>query len=181
MDKKLQIHQLDIRNKVYRAIWKFCWILFFRFTPRPFHPWRCFLLRLFGARLGMGVHVYPSARIWAPWNLEMGNHACLSEFVDCYSVEKIRIGHYSTVSQYSFLCTASHDYTKLSMPLIVAPILIGDYVWIAADVFVGPSITIGDGTVINARSTVLDNMSSWIVAKGNPATQFKKRILEGGL
>jgi acetyltransferase-like isoleucine patch superfamily enzyme len=57
---------------------------------------------------------YPSARIWAPWNLEMGDHACLSEDVDCYCVDKIAIGANTTVSQYSFLCSRSHDYWAMT-------------------------------------------------------------------
>jgi len=66
----------------------------------------------------------------------MADHSCLSEAVDCYCVDKITIGAHSTVSQYSFLCTASHDYTDPKMPLTTAPIVIGERVWIAADVFV---------------------------------------------
>jgi putative colanic acid biosynthesis acetyltransferase WcaF len=142
------------------------------------HPWRCFLLRLFGAKLGKAVHPYPSARIWAPWNLEMGDHACLSEGVDCYCVARIRIGAHSTVSQYSFLCSASHDYTKASMPLVMAPISIGGWVWITSGVFVGPGVTIGDGAVVLARSSVFTDLPAWMVAKGNPAVPVKERSFD---
>jgi len=108
---------LSLRNTTGRAIWNVVWLLLFRPTPRPFHAWRSVLLRMFGAKLGKAVHPYPSARIWAPWNLEMGDHSCLSEDVDCYCVDKIRIGPHATVSQYSFLCTASHDYKDPAMRL----------------------------------------------------------------
>jgi putative colanic acid biosynthesis acetyltransferase WcaF len=108
----------------------------------------------------------------------MGDHACLSEGVDCYSVAKIRIGAYSTISQYSFLCTASHDHTLAAMPLVAAPITIGERVWITADVFVGPGVTIGDGAVVTARSSVFTDLPSWMVARGNPAIAVRKRNLE---
>lgn len=165
------------RNKLMRLIWHFVWLVLYRPTPRLLHPWRCFLLRLFGAKLGQAVHVYPSARIWAPWNLEMGDHSCISEQVDCYCVDKIRIGTHATVSQYSFLCTASHDYRDLAMPLVTAPITIGERAWITADVFVAPGVTIGEGAVILARSTVFQNIPPWVVAAGNPAKQIKPRVL----
>ena len=84
--------RLSFRNKVGRTVWNVVWLLLFRPTPRLLHVWRCMLLRMFGAKLGKAVHPYPSARIWAPWNLEMGDHSCLSEQVDCYCVDKIRIG-----------------------------------------------------------------------------------------
>lgn len=166
---------LALRNQIGRAIWNVVWLLLFRPTPRPFHAWRCLLLRLFGAKLGKAVHPYPSARIWAPWNLEMGDHSCLSEQVDCYCVDKIQIAAHATVSQYSFLCTASHDYTDPAMPLVTAPIIIGERAWVTADVFVAPGVTIGKGAVITARSSVFSDIEPWVVATGNPATTVKQR------
>lgn len=141
------------------------------------HCWRRFLLRCFGAKIGSGAHPYPTAVIWAPWNLEMGDNSCLSHHVDCYNVAKISIGKGSTVSQYSFLCSATHDYTKDSFPLLVAPISIGDHAWITADVFIGPGVNIGEGAVINARSSVFADVEPWVVAKGNPARAYKTRVI----
>ncbi|ACF42875.1 LbetaH domain-containing protein [Pelodictyon phaeoclathratiforme] len=175
MAKKLQHSSLPLKNKLARILWQIVWRFFYRPTPRLFHSWRSFLLRIFGAKIGKSVHPYPSARIWAPWNLEMGDHSCLSENVDCYCVDKICIGAHSTVSQYSFLCSASHDYTLDAMPLVTAPITIGERVWITADVFVGPGVTIGDGAVVTARSSVFRDLPPWMVACGNPAVPVKKR------
>lgn len=174
----LQKNILTISNKLLRAIWQIVWLLLYRPTPRIFHPWRCFILRIFGAELGKSVHPYPSARIWAPWNLTMGDYACLSEWVDCYCVDKIFIGAYATVSQYSFLCTASHDYLNRNMPLITGPIRIGEYAWITADVFVGPGVDVGEGAVITARSSVFFDIPPWVVATGNPAIPIKIRELK---
>jgi putative colanic acid biosynthesis acetyltransferase WcaF len=175
---RLRPQRLSLSNKLARTLWQLVWLLLYRPSPRLLHPWRCFLLRLFGARLGKGVHPYPSARVWAPWNLEMGDHACLSEGVDCYSVARIRIGQHSTVSQYSFLCSASHDHSQASMPLVAAPITIGERVWITAEVFVGPGVSIGDGAVVTARSSVFSDLPPWMVARGNPAMPVKPRRFE---
>lgn len=167
--------QLSFGNKVGRSIWNIVWLFLFRPTPRLFHPWRCQLLRLFGAKLGSAVHPYPSARIWAPWNLEMGDHSCLSEQVDCYCVDKIYIGPRVTVSQYSYLCTASHDYSCRDMPLVTAPIRIEADAWVTADVFVGPGVTIGEGAVVGARSTITRNVPPWTVVAGSPPKVIGKR------
>jgi len=168
-------HSLSLRNKLMRTLWSLAWLTLYRPTPRLLHPWRCFLLRLFGANLGKAVHPYPSARIWAPWNLEMGDHSCLSEQVDCYCVDKIQIGANATVSQYSFLCTASHDYNDPAMPLVTAPISIGERAWVTADVFVAPGVSVGEGAVILARSSVFQDIEPWVVAAGNPAKSIKPR------
>lgn len=177
MVQALHINSLSLSNKLARSLWQLVGALLFRTTPRLFHPWRCLLLRLFGAKLGKAVHVYPTARIWAPWNLEMGDHSCLSEQVDCYCVDKIRIGAHVTVSQYSILCTASHDYTDLDMPLVTAPIMIGERAWVTADVFVAPGVNIGEGAVVLARSNVFRDVGPWVVVAGNPAKPVKARVL----
>jgi putative colanic acid biosynthesis acetyltransferase WcaF len=177
MTAPLRLSKLSMCNRLGRALWQLVWLLLYRPTPRPFHWWRCLLLRLFGARLGKHVHPYPSARIWAPWNLEMGDNACLSEYVDCYCVAKISLGANATVSQYSFLCTASHDYTRREMPLVCAPITIGDGAWVTADVFVAPGVSIGSGAVVTARSSVFTDVPPWTVARGNPAQPIRARRL----
>jgi putative colanic acid biosynthesis acetyltransferase WcaF len=105
----------------------------------------------------------------------MGEGSCLGEQVDCYCVDDVRIGAYATVSQYSFICTASHDYSCPDFPLVTAPIVIGADVWIAADVFIAPGVSIGDGAVVTARSSVFNNLPPWQVAKGNPASPVRQR------
>ena len=175
MTIKLQPHSLTNCNKLARILWNLVWLLLYRPSPTLLHGWRRLLLRLFRAKIGRDVHPYPSAKIWAPWNLEMGDYSCLSHHVDCYCVARITLGAYTTVSQYSFLCTASHDYTDPTMPLTIAPITLGERAWITADVFVAPGVTIGDGAVIIARSSVFHDIAPWTVAGGNPAQPIKAR------
>jgi putative colanic acid biosynthesis acetyltransferase WcaF len=162
------------RNRVGRLLWTMVWRMLFRPSPRAFHAWRCWLLRLFGATVKQGAHPYPSARIWAPWNLTMGEGSCLGDHVDCYAVDRVTLEPYATVSQYTFLCTASHDYTVREMPVITAPIRVGRRAWVAADVFVGPGVMIGEGAVVGARASVFRNVDPWTVVGGNPARIIKK-------
>lgn len=181
---QLRARRLGIGSKLARALWQFVWLLLYRPTPNILHYWRAALLRLFGAKIGRPAYIYPSSRVWAPWNLEIGDHSTLADNVDCYAVDKIVIGSYSTVSQGSFLCTASHDYlsplimTQPEMPLVSAPITIGDRVWVTAGVFVAPGVTIADGAVILARSCVVKDVSEWTVVAGNPARAVRRRVLK---
>lgn len=108
----------------------------------------------------------------------MGDYSALSQDVDCYCVDKIVIGKHCTISQYSFLCTGSHDYESPGHPLITAPIIIEDGVWIAADAFIAPGVTIGTHAVVGARSSVFKDIPSRTVVAGNPARLLKKRHLD---
>lgn len=174
-----QASVLPLSNRLGRALWRVVHALLFRPTPTFAHGWRRTLLRLFGATVAPTAHVYPSARVWAPWNLTLGEHACLGSWVDVYSVAPITIGDRTTISQYAHLCAATHDYTKPNYPLVTKAITIGADCWIAADVFVGPGVTIGEGTVVGARSSVFADLPAWVVAVGSPARAIKPRTLDG--
>jgi len=163
-------------NKTARLTWGITWLLLFRPSPRILHGWRRILLRLFGAKIGRGVRVYPSARVWAPWHLEMEDFSCLGPQVDCYCVAPIRIAAHAVVSQYSHLCSASHDYEHPDFPLITGPIVIGEGAWVATDAFVGMGVTVGPGAVVGARSSVFKDVEPWTVVGGNPARFIKKRL-----
>lgn len=161
-------NQLGWRNQFGRALWAVVWMTLFRTSPRPLHGWRRLLLRCFGARVGRGAHPYPTAWVWAPWNLEMGDHSCLADGVDCYSVALVRLGSSALVSQRAFLCAATHDYTDPSFPLIPGPIVIADGAWVAAEAFVGPGVTVGEGAVVGARAVAVKDVAPWAVLVGNP-------------
>ena len=159
----------SLANRAARLLWQTVWHFLFRPSPRVLHGWRRWLLRAFGARIAPGAVIHPSVKIWAPWNLEMGEHSCLGPYVDCYNVALVSLGPFCTVSQYSYLCAATHDYTRASMPLVTKPIRLGARSWIAADVFIGPGVTVGEGAVVGARSLVLRDIEPWVVAAGHPA------------
>ena len=168
----------SFRNKTARALWGVTWALVFRTSPRVFHGWRRWLLQLFGARLGRGVRVYPSVRVWAPWRLEMGDYSCLGPEVDCYCVAPIRIGAHVVISQYTYLCSASHDHERSDFPLIAESIIVGGGAWVAADAFIGMGVTIGEGAVVGARASVFKDVDPWTIVGGNPARFIKKRTLK---
>lgn len=112
-----------------------------------------------------------------PWNLEMHEYSCLAPGVDCYNVAKITIGAHSTVSQKSFLCSASHDVSKGNNPLITSPIIIKDQVWIGSSAFIGMGVTIGQGAVVGATASVFKDVQSWTIVGGNPSKFIKNRVI----
>jgi putative colanic acid biosynthesis acetyltransferase WcaF len=151
------------------------WALLYRPTPRFLHPWRRLLLRLFGAGIGRAAHPYPRARIWAPWNLTMGPRSCLADGVDCYSVARITLGAGAIVSQYAYLCSATHDIDDPAFPLEIAPITIGPGAWVAAGAFIGPGVEMGAGAVAAACAVVIKDVPAGDVVGGNPARLLRRR------
>lgn len=165
------------KDKIRRTLWAICYSVFFRCSPRPFHKWRIFLLKLFGAQISMKARICPGARITMPWNLIMDDYATLADDTIVYSTAQVHICRQATVSQYSYLCTATHDYEDAYNILYALPITICPNAWIAADVFIGPGVSVGEGTVVGARSSVFKSLPEWKVCIGNPAKPIKNRII----
>lgn len=169
---------LSYSNKIKRLCWNICCTMFFRFFPGPlFSKWRVFVLRCWGAKIGIRCQIRSSARIWAPWNLKLGDYVAIGCNAQIYNVTNIEVGSKVVVSQGAYLCTASHDITHPDNPLITKPIFIENFAWVAADAFVGMGVTIGEGAVVGARAVVTKDVEPWTVVVGNPARFIKKREL----
>lgn len=168
----------SLSNRAMRVLWGCVQCSVFRFSPRPLHAWRNLLLRAFGADLHPSARVYPRARVWAPWNLTMGARATIADDVDCYCVDRVTLGERVVVSQYSYLCGATHDFELPDRPLVPKPITIGAGTWIAADVFVAPGVTIGEESVVGARSSVFSDLPAWKVCVGSPAKPVRDREMK---
>ncbi|WP_018614250.1 putative colanic acid biosynthesis acetyltransferase [Segetibacter koreensis] len=167
----------SLRNRVGRVLWGVVNV-FFRFSPIPFYGWRSLLLKILGAKVGKGVHVYPAVKIWAPWNLVLEDECGIANGAILYSQGKITIGRRAVISQGVNLCGGTHDYTKIGFPLVTKPISIGDYAWVAAEAFVHPGVKIGVGCVIGARSVVTKDMPDWTVCAGHPCEPIKERRID---
>jgi putative colanic acid biosynthesis acetyltransferase WcaF len=129
---------------------------------------------MFGAKVDKQATVYASCTIYAPWNLSIGR-ACIGPRTEIYCKDFISIGDDCVVSQGAFLCTASHDISSQMLPLVMAPIRMENWSWVAADAFVGMGVTIGEGAVVGARAAVFKDVAPWTVVGGNPAQFIKKR------
>lgn len=167
------------KEKLLRVLWM-AGRLVFQFSPRPCFGFRRWWLRLFGAQVGSHVHIYPSAHIYFPWNLSIGDWSSIGEWALVYNLGPVSIGAKTTVSQRSHLCAGTHDYTDPTMPLIKQPITIGDQVWVCADAFIGPGVQVGDGAVVGARAVVVKNVEPWTVVAGNPARIIRQRSAKEG-
>ena len=150
-------------------LWQIVQASLFACSPQFAYGWRRFLLRAFGACIGQGVKVRPSARITYPWKVEIGDRSWVGDHAELYSLSAIRIGHDAVVSQKSYLCAGSHDHRRADFPMLEGPIEIGDQAWIAADVFIAPGVKIGAGAVIGARSSVFSDIEAGMIAFGSPA------------
>ena len=162
------------RDIILRVLWTLARPLF-QFSPRTCFGWRRVLLRCFGAKIGRSVHVYPSATIYFPWNLEAGDESAIGEHALIYNLGRVTLGPRVTISHGAHVCAGTHDHTKPDFPLLRPPIAIGSEAWICADAFVGPGVTIGEGAIVGARAVAMKDVKPWSIVIGNPARETKRR------
>lgn len=144
-------------------------------SPRPMFAWRRFVLRCFGARIGRQVHVYPSSRIYMPWNLEAGDWAAIGEDVMIYNLGRVSLGSRATLSYRSHVCAGTHDLRDPAMPLLKPPVCIADDAWIGTEAFIGPGVTVGRGAIVGARAVVVRDVAPRSIVAGNPARRIGDR------
>lgn len=173
MTIKLQSYTETKNHYIKMVIWRVFNALVFPLLPAYL---RNKALWLFGANIGRSL-VYRTVKVYAPWNLEIGEWSCIGPRVELYNKARISIGDNSVISQDSYICTASHNVSSISMALVTRPIDIQDNVWIAAKAAIMPGVTIAKGAVVAACSVVAKDVQPWTVVGGNPAKFIKERRL----
>lgn len=163
------------RELIARATWEVLRTPLFRCTPRPMWAWRRWILRMFGAHIGRNVHVYPSVRIAIPWNLTIAEDCAVGDGAILYALGSIRLGRGVTISQFAHLCAGTHDYRLADLPVVKSEIVIEPGVWVCADAFIGPDVTVGELSIVAARAVVVKDVPPRCIVAGNPARRMADR------
>lgn len=162
--------------KIKMLLWEYIWVLFCRWTPKPFNKWRVFWLKMFGAKIVGAPFVHQRAIIQIPWNLILHDGACIGDRAIIYTLDIIEIKKNATVAQEVYLCTGSHDFSNEIRPLVTSSIVIYENAFVGARAFILPGVTIGQNSIVGAGSIVTKSIESNSVVVGNPAKYIKRSI-----
>ncbi len=136
---------------------------------------RVFLLRAFGASIGRSVVIKPGVRVKFPWRLEIGDYCWIGEDVWIDNLARVTINANCCLSQGSYLCTGSHDWTDPAFSLIMRPITIAEGVWLCAKSVVGPGVSIDAGAVLGLGAVATNDLDANTIYQGVPAVAVKRR------
>jgi len=163
------------RSKFFVQFWWIVQATLFSTSPQVFFGWRRYLLRLFGAKIGKNVAIRSSVKITYPWKVMIGDNSWVGDDCVFYSLGEIKIGSNVAIAHKVYLNTGGHDYQKTTFDIFSKPIIIEDECWITNDVYIAPGVTIGKGTIVGARSTVLKDLLPGKICVGTPARAIKSR------
>jgi len=159
------------KNRIIEAMWHVSKMIFFL----SYFPWpqrlKRYVLLLFGAQIGRGVHFQPNVNIHFPWKLEIGNNSWIGQGSLLLNFEKLIIGSNVAIAHRVFISCGNHNYRQENYPYMNKPIIIKDGVVVATNVFIGPGVEIGTDAVITAGAVITKNVAPNTIWSGNPAQQ----------
>ncbi len=163
------------RGLMTRCLWYVVSLLVFESGWFPASKLKCWLLRLFGARLGKGVVIKPQVRIKYPWRLSLGDHCWIGQEAWIDNLADVQIGHHVCISQRVYICTGSHDYRERSFDLITRSVQIHDGAWLGAGSLILAGNKIGANAIVAAGSVVTKDVGDAAIVAGNPAKPLARQ------
>ncbi len=164
-------------GKIKRLTWYFTNVLFFINPLNPFSGIKVCLLRLFGAKIGIGVNIKPCVNVKYPWLLEVGDYSWIGENVWIDNLAKVKIGNNVCISQGAMLLCGNHNYKKSTFDLIIGEITLEGGSWVGAQSVVCPGVTVHTHAVLSVGSVACRDLEAYGVYQGSPAVKVRERVI----
>lgn len=166
------------KEAILTRLWELLWVFFISWLPKKGSCFYIFMLRCFGANIPNHIFIHPSAKVYAPWLLSLGNQSCIGAKAEIYNLGPVQIGERVTLAQYSYVCNGTHDLCDKRLPLMVGNTIIGNDVFVGAKAIIMPGINIEEGCVLGAGAVLTKDTEPYGVYVGNPAKFIKKRDIK---
>ena len=140
------------------------------------------LLRRAGVDVGRGCVILPGFEMTGG-SIKLGQNCFINTNVRFESTGGIQLGAFCQVGPRVCFETVSHPLPPVlnqHRSVIAAPIVIGDYVWVAANATILPGVTIGEGAVIAAGAVVTKDVAAYTVVGGVPAKLLRQVEIKQG-
>ncbi|MBQ3016477.1 MAG: acetyltransferase [Clostridia bacterium] len=169
-------------NKIKRALGKLIYV-FAKHLPESYkinigqRKIRAFCGKCLLSKCGKNVNIEKNAEF--AYSVELGDNSGLG--INCRISGKTLIGNNVMMGPNVSIFTKNHAFDKTDIPMnrqgmsCEKPVIIGDDVWIGANVIILPGITISNGAIIGAGAVVTKNVPEYAVVGGNPAKILKYR------
>lgn len=143
---------------------------------------RCRLVDRMLGRRHHGLNIFPDVFLEDVGGLTIGDHVSINRGSNLSAVGGLTIGNYVAIGHGTSILTTEHGFDQRGIPIKyqpirLAPVLIGDDVWIGAKVSILAGVTIARGTVVAAGAVVTRSITeSDTIVGGIPARRIRGRF-----
>lgn len=147
-------------------------------TYIPSHVIRNWIWRCFGMKIGNRSTLHTGVRVFDPRNIKVGEGTIIGyrTFID--GRDKVVIGNHTDIASEVMIYSSEHDISSSDFHAILAPVTIGNYVFIGPRAIILAGVTIGDGAVIAAGAVVTKDVPSATIVGGVPAKAIGERQIK---
>ncbi len=165
-----------------------------RYGRRLFHIWLeeffGWLVRFLPGMTGMGCRwllyrmlfkqiksfclIYPGVCFTHTYGIQVGRNFSINSGAMIDGRGSVTIGDYVMVGPNVVIASSDHDFRQTDEPMTtrdhkLAPVVIGNDVWIGANAVITGGTKIGSGAVVSAGAVVTDNVEDYKIVGGVPA------------
>ena len=141
----------------------------------PSHFIRNGVYRLAGVKIGKGSTFHMWANFFDPKNIEVGEDTIIGDHAFLDGRDKLVIGNHTDIASSVMIFNSEHDLSKEDFSAIIAPVEIGDYVFIGPRVTIMPGVKIGKGAVVAGGAVVTKDVPAFTIVGGVPAKLIGER------
>lgn len=157
----------DSSNKIRYHLWKLVDSYLFKTSPNLFSRWRIFLLKCFGAEIGVKCYISPRVVITKPWEFKMGNVSSIDDY--CYIVPPVIIKDYVSIGNNTHIIGGGHDIWSRGFEVSSNAVIIDNGAFIGAGCSILPGSKIGEMSVIDSHIKVQGHIrnNTVVIEKNN--------------
>lgn len=181
-------HIAEYLRRIFVALRSRCYVLYFG--------------RVYGVEFGANVRIYSRMIVQGPGKIVIGSDThftsrratnelctthpdavlqigsgCLINGAIIGSAQSVLIGDRCIIAEAYIRDTSSHGLNPATRHqpggAKIAPVVLGDNVWVGSHAHVMPGVTIGDNTVVGVNSVVTKSLPENVFAAGSPAAAIR--------
>lgn len=141
----------------------------------PSHLFRLFIYQLAGMKIGRGSRIHIGARFFNPENIRIGEGTIIGDNAFLDGRDKLTIGNHVDIASGVMIYNSEHDINSEDFKAVLAPVEIGDYVFIGPRVIILPGVRIGKGVIVAAGAVVTKDILEFKIVGGIPAEMIGER------
>jgi len=167
-----------ITRRINAIILEFCLMLLRWVGFIPFHCCRRFFYRLFGMKIGKGSTIHMWANFFNPSGIILGEDTIIGDHSFLDGRATLKIGSHTDIASQVLIYNSEHDLASEHFRAVIAPVEIGNYVFIGPRAIILPGVKIGDGAAVAAGAVVTKNVEPFTIVGGVPANAIGERTLK---